>query len=99
MLILLIDHLAQILELMRTVPKLLISGGEFSRDFFDRSGKLKHIKKLRYRRLRDVLHDTFLVPPEDADAASVFLLPMLEMDMTKRAPASQMLKSPWLQDA
>lgn len=96
---LLIDHLAQILELMRTVPKLLISGGEFSRDFFDRSGKLKHIKKLRYRRLRDVLHDTFLVPPEDADAASRFLLPMLEMDMAKRAPASQMLKSTWIQDA
>ncbi|CAO3649278.1 unnamed protein product [Mucor hiemalis] len=93
------DHLAQILELMRTVPKLLITGGEFSREFFDRTGKLKHIKKLRYRRLRDVLHDTFLVPPEDADAASVFLLPMLEMDMTKRAPASQMLKSPWLQNA
>ncbi|CAO0792840.1 unnamed protein product [Mucor circinelloides] len=92
------DHLAQILELMRTVPKVLISGGEFSREFFDRTGKLKHIKKLRYRRLRDVLHDTFLVPPEDADAASVFLLPMLEMDMAKRAPASQMLNSPWLQE-
>ncbi|OAC98943.1 hypothetical protein MUCCIDRAFT_157358 [Mucor lusitanicus CBS 277.49] len=92
------DHLAQILELMRNVPKVLISGGEFSREFFDRTGKLKHIKKLRYRRLRDVLHDTFLVPPEDADAASVFLLPMLEMDMAKRAPASQMLKSPWLQE-
>ncbi|GAA5808041.1 hypothetical protein MFLAVUS_001423 [Mucor flavus] len=92
------DHLAQILELMRTVPKLLTTGGEYSRDFFDRSGKLKHIKKLRYRRLRDVLHDTFLVPPEDADAASVFLLPMLEMDMSKRASAQQMLKSPWLQE-
>ncbi|KAI9361803.1 kinase-like domain-containing protein [Pilaira anomala] len=90
------DHLAQILELMRTVPKLLTTGGEYSREFFERSGKLKHIKKLRYRRLRDVLHDTFLVPPEDADAASVFLLPMLEMDMTKRASAQQMLKSAWL---
>ncbi|KAI8340424.1 kinase-like domain-containing protein [Blakeslea trispora] len=93
------DHLAQILELLRTVPKVLITGGEFSREFFDRSGKLKHIKKLRYRRLRDVLHDTFLMPPEDADAISMFLLPMLEMDMSKRAPAIQMLSSPWLQDA
>lgn len=93
-----IDHLAQILELLRTVPKILITGGEFSREFFDRSGKLKHIKKLRYRRLRDVLHDTFLVPPEDADAISAFLLPMLEIDMTKRASASQMLSSEWLKD-
>ncbi|CEG83282.1 Putative CMGC/SRPK protein kinase [Rhizopus microsporus] len=92
------DHLAQILELLRTVPKILITGGEFSREFFDRSGKLKHIKKLRYRRLRDVLHDTFLVPPEDADAISAFLLPMLEIDMTKRASASQMLSSEWLKD-
>ncbi|CEG83686.1 Putative CMGC/SRPK protein kinase [Rhizopus microsporus] len=92
------DHLAQILELLRTVPKILITGGEFSREFFDRSGKLKHIKKLRYRRLRDVLHDTFLVPPEDADAISAFLLPMLEIDMTKRASASQMLSSEWLKN-
>ncbi|KAI9283169.1 kinase-like domain-containing protein [Sporodiniella umbellata] len=92
------DHLAQILELLRTVPKILINGGEFSREFFDRSGKLKHIKKLRYRRLRDVLHDTFLMPPEDADAISTFLLPMLEMDMVKRSPAKEMLQSEWLKD-
>ncbi|KAG1453500.1 hypothetical protein G6F46_005261 [Rhizopus delemar] len=92
------DHLAQILELLRTVPRALTTGGEFSREFFDRSGKLKHIKKLRYRRLRDVLHDTFLVPPEDADAISAFLLPMLEMDITKRASASQMLENEWLKD-
>ncbi|KAI8997034.1 kinase-like domain-containing protein [Pilobolus umbonatus] len=90
------DHLAQMLELMRTVPKSLISGGEFSRDFFDRSGKMKHIHKLRYRRLRDVLHDTFLIRPEDADSISAFLLPMLEMDMAKRASANQMLEHEWL---
>lgn len=83
---------------MRTCPKIITSGGEFSRDFFDRTGKLKHIKKLRYRRLRDVLHDTFLLSPEEADSVSQFLLPMLELDMTKRAPASQMLQNPWLQE-
>ncbi|KAI7902163.1 kinase-like domain-containing protein [Cokeromyces recurvatus] len=93
------DHLAQMLELMRTVPKIITSGGELSREFFDRSGKLRHIKRLRYRRLRDVLHDTFLMPPEEADAVSAFLLPMLELDMAKRASASQMLKSPWLSEA
>ncbi|KAI9481333.1 MAG: kinase-like domain-containing protein [Benjaminiella poitrasii] len=92
------DHLAQMLELMRSAPKIITSGGEISRDFFDRSGKLKHIKKLSYRRLRDVLHDTFIVTPEEADAISAFLLPMLELDMAKRAPASQMLKSPWLKE-
>jgi serine/threonine-protein kinase SRPK3 len=86
------------LELLRTAPKIVVTGGEFSREFFDRTGKLKHIKKLRYRRLRDVLHDTFLVTPEDADAISSFLLPMLEMDMSKRAPASQMLHHQWLKD-
>ncbi|CAO3693605.1 unnamed protein product [Rhizopus stolonifer] len=90
------DHLAQILELLRTVPKILTNGGEFSREFFDRTGKLKHIKKLRYRRLRDVLHDTFLVPPEDADAISAFLLPMLEMDMLKRSSAKEMIQNEWL---
>jgi serine/threonine-protein kinase SRPK3 len=94
----LLDHLAQILELLRTVPKILINSGQFSHDFFDRSGKLKHIKNLRYRRLRDVLHDTFLMSPEDADTISAFLLPMLEMDMTRRASASQMIQNEWLKE-
>ncbi|KAG0778731.1 hypothetical protein G6F16_009802 [Rhizopus arrhizus] len=92
------DHLAQILELLRTVPKILINSGQFSHDFFDRSGKLKHIKNPRYRRLRDVLHDTFLMSPEDADRISAFLLPMLEMDMTRRASASQMIQNEWLKE-
>ncbi|KAF7727921.1 serine/threonine protein kinase, CMGC group [Apophysomyces ossiformis] len=62
------DHLAQIIELMRVVPRSLTTGGEYSSDFFNRKGELRHIKKLRYRRLRDVLHDSFLMPPAEADS-------------------------------
>ncbi|OBZ85449.1 Protein kinase dsk1 [Choanephora cucurbitarum] len=92
------DHLAQMLELLRTAPKALITGGEFSREFFDRTGKLRRIKNLRYRRLQDLLHDTFAMSRKEADAISAFLLPMLDMDMSKRAPPNQMLLSPWLSD-
>ncbi|KAG0175809.1 serine/threonine protein kinase, CMGC group [Apophysomyces sp. BC1021] len=92
------DHLAQIIELMRVVPRSLTTGGEFSSEFFNRKGELRHIKKLRYRRLRDVLHDSFLMPPAEADSVSSFLSPMLEVDMTKRLSAGEMLNHAWLRD-
>ncbi|OAD76332.1 hypothetical protein PHYBLDRAFT_11687, partial [Phycomyces blakesleeanus NRRL 1555(-)] len=90
------DHLGQMMELMRVVPKSITTEGEYSSEFFTRKGELRRIKKLRYRRLRDVLHDSFQVEPLEADRISDFLSPMLEVDKNKRADAQKMLKSPWL---
>ncbi|KAI9024996.1 kinase-like domain-containing protein, partial [Phycomyces nitens] len=90
------DHLGQMMELMRVVPKSLTTEGEYSAEFFTRKGELRRIKKLRYRRLRDVLHDSFQVEPLEADRISDFLSPMLEVDKNKRADAKKMLESPWL---
>ncbi|KAI8380920.1 kinase-like domain-containing protein [Radiomyces spectabilis] len=92
------DHLAQVIELMRVVPRSLTMGGEYSSEFFNRNGELRHIKKLRYRRLRDVLHDSFLVPPAEADLLSSFLSPMLEVDADKRITAHEVLNHPWLNE-
>ncbi|KAI9319929.1 kinase-like domain-containing protein [Dichotomocladium elegans] len=92
------DHLAQIIELTLRAPRSLIMDGELSRDFFNRKGELRRIKKLRYRRLRDVLHDQFQMPPKESDSLNEFLSPMLEVDATKRASAHDMLRAKWLQD-
>lgn len=92
----LVDHLAKIIELMRVLPRSLIIGGDYSREFFNQKGELRHAKTLRHRRLRDVLHDTYFMPPEQADGISDFLSPMLEVDMTKRASADSLLNHRWL---
>ncbi|KAI7865603.1 kinase-like domain-containing protein [Spinellus fusiger] len=93
------DHLGQMVELMRAVPRSLTTEGEYSTDFFTRKGELRRIKKLRYRRLRDILHDSFQVEPLEADRISDFLSPMLEVDRHKRADARTMLGSSWLHDS
>ncbi|KAI8331584.1 kinase-like domain-containing protein [Chlamydoabsidia padenii] len=90
------DHLAKIIELMRVLPRSLIIGGDYSREFFTQKGELRHAKTLRHRRLRDVLHDTYFMPPEQADSISDFLSPMLEVDMNKRASAKTILDHKWL---
>ncbi|OAD66679.1 hypothetical protein PHYBLDRAFT_97704, partial [Phycomyces blakesleeanus NRRL 1555(-)] len=90
------DHLAQIIELMQVVPRSLTTLGEYSREFFGKNGQLRNIKKLRYRRLRDVLHDSFLLPPSEADLLSHFLSPMLQVEMEKRRAAKAMLDHQWL---
>ncbi|CAO3588022.1 unnamed protein product [Absidia cylindrospora] len=90
------DHLVKMIELMRVIPRSLVIGGEYSREFFNQKGELRHAKTLRYRRLRDVLHDTYFMPPEQADSISEFLATMLEVDMTKRFSAKSLLEHEWL---
>ncbi|CAO3583101.1 unnamed protein product [Absidia cylindrospora] len=89
------DHLAKIVELMRVLPRSLTFGGDYSREFFNHKGELRHTKVLRHRRLRDVLHDTYFMPPEQADSISELLSLMLEVDMAKRASADNLLDHSW----
>ncbi|CAO3644345.1 unnamed protein product [Cunninghamella blakesleeana] len=91
------DHLIKIVELMRVIPRTLTIGGQYSREFFNQKGELRNAKQLRYRRLRDVLHDTYFMDPDQADKISKFLSTMLEVDMMKRATAEQVLNHEWLQ--
>ncbi|KAI8067135.1 kinase-like domain-containing protein [Gongronella butleri] len=90
------DHLAGMIELLRVVPRCLTMEGRYSRDFFNFKGELHQVKKLRQRRLRDVLHDTYMMPGDRASGWASLLLPMLEMDPTKRAAAHDLLSHPWL---
>ncbi|KAI5884880.1 kinase-like protein [Schizophyllum commune H4-8] len=90
------DHIAQIMELMGDIPKSIAFAGKYSSEFFNRKGELRHISKLRYWPLDAVLHDKYLFPRPEAEALAAFLTPMLQLYPDRRAPASELVKHPWL---
>ncbi|CAO3669116.1 unnamed protein product [Umbelopsis ramanniana] len=90
------DHMAQIVELVGSVPKQLSSSGKYSNEIFNRKGELRHIHKLRHWRLSDVLHDKYHLSRHDADFLSSFLTPMLDLNSEKRVAAGVMVGHPWL---
>jgi len=91
------DHLALFQEALGKIPKRIALKGKFARDFFNRNGDLKHIKKLQHWPLTDVFIDKYEIEPEEADCIASFLYPMLEYDPEKRATAYECLQHPWLQ--
>lgn len=92
------DHLALMMELLGPVPSDIVNKGVFSREFFNKKGELKHIKRLNFWSLRDVLREKYKLPPNDADGLSSFLLPMLSYDPAKRVSAREALRHPFIND-
>ncbi|AET40621.1 serine/threonine protein kinase SKY1 Ecym_6239 [Eremothecium cymbalariae DBVPG len=90
------DHIAQIIELLGSLPSYLFESGRYVKNFFLPDGKLKNIKKLRFWPLKDVLVEKYGFDSATAEEVSGFLLPMLEMDPRKRADAGGMVNHPWL---
>ncbi|DBA96225.1 TPA: hypothetical protein ACH3X3_002421 [Trebouxia sp. C0006] len=93
------DHLALFIELLGRMPRRLsVSGtGKYAKDYFNRHGELRHIKKMRFWPLDQVLSEKYHLPVDEAQGLSSFLLPMLEYAPDKRATAADMLRHPWLQ--
>eukprot|EP00882_Tetradesmus_deserticola_P017602 GHRQ01018858.1.p1 GENE.GHRQ01018858.1~~GHRQ01018858.1.p1 ORF type:complete len:160 (+),score=57.79 GHRQ01018858.1:56-535(+) len=73
------------------------SSGKYARDYFNRAGELRHIKRLKFWDLQAVLHEKYRLPRAEARGMADFLLPMLHFDPDKRATAAEALKHPWLQ--
>ncbi|KAG8876536.1 serine/threonine protein kinase, CMGC group [Tulasnella sp. 331] len=90
------DHIAQIMELMGEMPKSLAFAGKYSAEFFNRKGELRHIHKLRYWPLQNVLHDKYLLPAADAELIASFLNPMLGLHPDRRAKAGAMVGHRWM---
>ena len=90
------DHLAMMIELIGPFPKNVYTKGKESSRYFQKSGDLRHIDKLKFWSLRNVLHEKYKISALDADEISSFLLPMLEIDQKKRATAQELLQHPWL---
>lgn len=92
------DHIAQIMELLGKFPRFLASSGKYSHEIFNKKCELKHISKLNYWGLPEVLHDKYHLSWSESDLLSDFLLPMLEIIPEKRANAGGMTNHPWLKD-
>ncbi|KAG9301321.1 hypothetical protein G9A89_004073 [Geosiphon pyriformis] len=92
------DHIAQIIELLGPFPKHLAMGGKYSSEIFNRKGEIRHIHKLRYWKLPDVLHEKYLLSRNEADEFASFLLPMLDLHPEKRSTAKNSLTHSWLDE-
>ncbi|VDB85189.1 unnamed protein product [Peniophora sp. CBMAI 1063] len=90
------DHIAQIIELMGELPHTLAFSGKYSSRFFNRKGELRHISKLRFWPLEDVLHDKYEFSRDTANTIASFLNPMLRLHPEKRAGASELIHHRWL---
>jgi hypothetical protein len=85
-----IDHIAQIIELLGSFPKHIAHNGKYSSEIFNRKGELRHIHKLRYWKLPNVLMEKYHLAKEDAEAIADFILPMIEINPEKRSALLKM---------
>ena len=70
--------------------------GAQSKDFFDRHGDLKRIRRLKFWPLDKLLIDRYKFSESDAREFSEFLLPLFDFAPEKRPTAQQCLQHPWL---
>ncbi|GAB2282901.1 hypothetical protein Dimus_017436 [Dionaea muscipula] len=90
------DHLALMMELLGKMPRKIANGGARSKDYFDRYGDLKRIKRLKYCPLDRLLVDKYKFPEADAREFSEFLCPLFDFAPEKRPTAEECLQHPWL---
>ena len=90
------DHLALMIETLGAIPKHMILGGKYSKNYFDKQGELLRIHNIKEYPLKDILHNEFKYEKEVAAEIEGFLLPMLHYDPKKRVDAKTALKAPWL---
>ncbi|KZV20566.1 SRSF protein kinase 2-like [Dorcoceras hygrometricum] len=90
------DHLALMMELLGTMPRKVALGGRYSREFFNRFGDLRHIKRLKFWSLNKVLIEKYEFCEQDANEMADFLAQMLEYVPEKRPTAAQCLNHPWI---
>lgn len=92
------DHLAHIIELAGHIPRNIAMSGKYSKEYFRKTGELRHITKLKPWPLYDVLTEKYEWDPVQAKAFSDWLVPMLAFDPTERASAMDCINHPFLAD-
>uniref|UniRef100_A0A803MZR6 non-specific serine/threonine protein kinase n=1 Tax=Chenopodium quinoa TaxID=63459 RepID=A0A803MZR6_CHEQI len=84
------------MELLGMMPRKIALGGRYSRDFFNRYGDLRHIRRLRFWPLNKVLVEKYEFNEQDANELAEFLVPILDFVPDKRPSAGQCLSHPWI---
>jgi len=92
------DHLAHIIELAGHIPRNIAMSGKYSKEYFRKTGELRHITKLKPWPLYDVLTEKYEWDPAQAKAFSDWLVPMLAFDPAERASAMDCIEHPFLAD-
>ncbi|KAG6503975.1 SRSF protein kinase 1-like [Zingiber officinale] len=92
------DHLALMMELLGMMPRKIALGGRYSRDFFNRHGDLRHIRRLRFWPLNKVLSEKYEFSERDANDMADFLVPILDFVPEKRPTAGQLLSHRWISE-
>ncbi|PIA46711.1 hypothetical protein AQUCO_01500328v1 [Aquilegia coerulea] len=90
------DHLALMMELLGKMPRKVAIGGSRSKDYFDRHGDLKRIRRLKYWSLERLLVDKYKFKESDASEFAEFFCPLLNFAPEKRPTAEQCLQHSWL---
>ncbi|KAG0544887.1 hypothetical protein BDA96_02G315300 [Sorghum bicolor] len=90
------DHLALMMELLGKMPKKIATMGTRSKEYFDRHGDLKRIRRLKLSSIERVLVDKYKISESDAREFARFLCPLLDFAPEKRPTALDCLKHPWL---
>lgn len=83
------------IKLCSISPQVALSG-RYSRDYFNRHGDLRHIRRLRFWPLNKVLQEKYDFSEQDASDMADFLVPMLDFVSEKRPTAAQCLSHPWI---
>eukprot|EP00190_Bangiopsis_sp_CCMP1999_P001086 CAMPEP_0198734988 /NCGR_PEP_ID=MMETSP1475-20131203/56470_1 /TAXON_ID= ORGANISM="Unidentified sp., Strain CCMP1999" /NCGR_SAMPLE_ID=MMETSP1475 /ASSEMBLY_ACC=CAM_ASM_001111 /LENGTH=462 /DNA_ID=CAMNT_0044498571 /DNA_START=5 /DNA_END=1393 /DNA_ORIENTATION=- len=91
------DHLALMMELLGPMSRNFALSGARSLEYFTPQAELRHIRRLNFWSLRDVLREKYKFSPADSDTLSSFILPMLMFEPSRRATARQCLQHPWMQ--
>lgn len=90
------DHLALMMELLGKIPRKIAVGGLRSKEYFDRYGDLKRIRRIKNTPLNRLLSEKFKLSTNDAREFAEFLCPILDFAPENRPTAEQCLKHPWL---
>ncbi|PHU15800.1 SRSF protein kinase 2 [Capsicum chinense] len=90
------DHLALMMELLGPMPRKIALGGRHSREFFNRYGDLRHIRRLQFWTLGKVLMEKYAFREQDVNEMADFLIPILDFVPEKRPTAAQCLNHPWI---
>lgn len=93
------DHIAQIIELLGTIPPQVMLTGKYTSEFFNRRGELRAISQLKPWPLKDVLIGKYHYSDREASLVTDFLTPMLDLNPKSRADAGGMVNHLWLKDA
>ncbi|KAJ4962201.1 hypothetical protein NE237_022140 [Protea cynaroides] len=90
------DHLALMMELLGKMPRKIAIAGSRSKDYFDRHGDLKRIRRLKFWPLDRLLIEKYKICQSDAQEFAQFLGPLFDFAPENRPTAQQLLQHPWL---